>query len=97
MWVRPHEGPELIRGEAAPFDVPACRRDHAAQEGDRMKWYWIALLVVVGLVLLLAVVGALLPVKHQAACRAVLRQPAAAVFELAGIVASRAIVRDITP
>jgi uncharacterized protein YndB with AHSA1/START domain len=45
-----------------------------------MKWYWIALLAVVGLVLLVAIVGALLPVKHQASCRAVLRQPASVVF-----------------
>jgi len=45
-----------------------------------MKWVWITLGVVVTLGLLVVVVGALLPVKHQAACRAVLRQPAAAVF-----------------
>lgn len=45
-----------------------------------MKWLWISLLVVAGLVVLVVVVGALLPIKHQAACRVLLRQPAAAVF-----------------
>lgn len=45
-----------------------------------MKWYWIVLLALTGAVLLVAIVGALLPVKHQAACRAVFRQPATALF-----------------
>jgi hypothetical protein len=45
-----------------------------------MKWVWIALAVVVGLVVLVAVTGALLPVKHSAVRRLVLRQPASAIF-----------------
>jgi uncharacterized protein YndB with AHSA1/START domain len=45
-----------------------------------MKWVWITLAVLAGLVLLLAVAGALLPVAHAAARRVTLRQPAAAVF-----------------
>lgn len=45
-----------------------------------MRWYWIVLLVVLGLVLLLALVGALLPVEHRAACRVLLHQPASVVF-----------------
>ncbi|MCB9876585.1 MAG: SRPBCC family protein [Planctomycetes bacterium] len=45
-----------------------------------MRWYWIVLLALLALVLLVVVVGALLPVTHQAACRIRLRQPAAVVF-----------------
>lgn len=45
-----------------------------------MKWYWIVALALVGIIALVALVGALLPVKHQAACRVVLRQPATALF-----------------
>ncbi|MEZ5966887.1 MAG: SRPBCC family protein [Planctomycetota bacterium] len=45
-----------------------------------MRWYWIVLLAIAGIVLLVALVGALLPTKHQAACRAFLPQPAAEVF-----------------
>jgi len=45
-----------------------------------MRWYWILLLAVAGVVLLVALVGALLPVEHQVARRAVLHQPASVVF-----------------
>lgn len=45
-----------------------------------MRWYWIVLLAIAGVVVLVAIVGALLPVEHQAACRALFRQPAAALF-----------------
>lgn len=45
-----------------------------------MKWVWIALAIVLGIVVVVAVVGALLPVKHSATRRIVLRQPAAAVW-----------------
>jgi uncharacterized protein YndB with AHSA1/START domain len=45
-----------------------------------MKWYWIVALVLLGLGLLVVLAGACLPVKHQCACRILLRQPAAAVF-----------------
>ena len=45
-----------------------------------MKWYWILLLVLVGVAVVVVAVGALLPVRHQAACRAVFRQPAPALF-----------------
>jgi uncharacterized protein YndB with AHSA1/START domain len=45
-----------------------------------MMWLYIALAVVAGLVVLVAVVGALLPEAHTAARRITLRQPAAAVF-----------------
>lgn len=45
-----------------------------------MKWIWVAMVCLLALVLLVVVVGALLPVTHQAACRVRLRQPAAAVF-----------------
>ncbi|MFY9343851.1 MAG: SRPBCC family protein [Planctomycetota bacterium] len=45
-----------------------------------MKWLWIALAVLAAVVVLVAIVGALLPVAHAAARRITLRQPAAAIF-----------------
>ncbi|MFO1078214.1 MAG: SRPBCC family protein [Planctomycetota bacterium] len=45
-----------------------------------MKWYWVVALSLLALLLLLLVVGALLPVTHQASCCVRLRQPAAVVF-----------------
>ena len=46
-----------------------------------MKWLWISLAVVVGLVVVVAVVGALLPKAHAVARRIVLKAPARDVFE----------------
>lgn len=45
-----------------------------------MKWVWIALAVVAGLGVLLALVGAMLPVAHAAASRIRLSAPASAVY-----------------
>jgi uncharacterized protein YndB with AHSA1/START domain len=45
-----------------------------------MKWFWIALAVLAGVVVLVAVVGALLPTAHAAARSIRLRQSPAAVF-----------------
>ncbi|MEZ6038148.1 MAG: SRPBCC domain-containing protein [Planctomycetota bacterium] len=45
-----------------------------------MKWYWIVALCLLAFLLLVVVVGALLPVTHQAACRIRLRQPATVLF-----------------
>lgn len=49
-----------------------------------MKYVWITLAVLVGLVALIALVGAFLPVAHQVARKVVLPLPAKAVFAAIG-------------
>lgn len=65
-----------------------------------MRWYWIVLLVLAGVVLLLAIVGALLPVKHQAARRALLPRPAqdvyAAITDVAAFTTWRKELQSVT-
>ena len=45
-----------------------------------MKWFWLALAILVGLVLLVVTIGALLPQKHVATRAARFHQPPAAIW-----------------